>query len=130
MLTSEDRPPASEAARTRTAASLAQRWWNSGEPGQRTWVARHERCEAPVENGRHVACGSEVASGGGCQQVAGSGCFSVSAASVSSWARRVGQPGLVVSPGRYSSAWSSSATVWVRRVVLPAMLSDEELRAT
>ena len=47
-----------------------QRWWNAREPGQRTWVDRRERWEAPVEDGGHVAGGSEVASGGGCQQVA------------------------------------------------------------
>ena len=47
-----------------------QRWWNAREPGQRTWVGRRERWEAPVEDGGHVACGSEVASAGGCQQVA------------------------------------------------------------
>ena len=46
-----------------------QRWWNAGEPGQRTWVDRCERWEAPVEDGCHVACGSEVASAGGCQHV-------------------------------------------------------------
>jgi hypothetical protein len=40
------------------------------------------------------------------------GCFPVSAANASRCARRVGQVGSVVSPGRYWSAWSSSATVW------------------
>jgi hypothetical protein len=45
-------------------------WWNVGEPGQWTWVGRRERCEAPVEDGGHVACGLEVASAGGCQHVA------------------------------------------------------------
>ena len=47
-----------------------QRCWNAREPGQRTWVGRRERWEAPVEDGGHVACGFEVASAGGCQQVA------------------------------------------------------------
>ena len=47
-----------------------ERWWNAREPGQRTWVGRRELWEAPVEDGGHVACGVEVASGGGCQQVA------------------------------------------------------------
>ncbi len=47
-----------------------ERWWNAREPGQRTWVGRRELWEAPVEDGGHVACGSEVASAGGCQQVA------------------------------------------------------------
>jgi hypothetical protein len=47
-----------------------QRWWNAGEPGQRTWVDRRERWEAPVEDGGHVACGFEVTSAGGCQHVA------------------------------------------------------------
>jgi hypothetical protein len=49
---------------------VMQRWWNAGEPGQRTWVGRCERWEAPVKDGGHVACGFEVASAGGYQQVA------------------------------------------------------------
>jgi hypothetical protein len=44
--------------------------WNARQPGQRTWAGRGERYEAPVEDGRHIICGSKVASGGGCQQVA------------------------------------------------------------
>jgi hypothetical protein len=47
-----------------------QRCWNAGEPGQRTWVVRRERREAPAEDGGHVTCGCEVASGGGCQHMA------------------------------------------------------------
>jgi hypothetical protein len=48
-----------------------ERWWYAREPGQRTWVSsRHERCEAPVEDGRHITRGSEAASAGSCQQVA------------------------------------------------------------
>jgi hypothetical protein len=47
-----------------------QRWCNAREPGQRTWVARCELWEAPVEDGGHVACCVEVSSGDGCQQVA------------------------------------------------------------
>jgi hypothetical protein len=47
-----------------------QRWWNAREPGQRTKVGRRERWEAPVKDDCHVASGAEVASGGGCQQVA------------------------------------------------------------
>jgi hypothetical protein len=47
-----------------------ERWRYAREPGQRTWVDRRELWEAPVKDGGHVACGSEVASGGGCQQVA------------------------------------------------------------
>jgi hypothetical protein len=39
------------------------------EPGQRTWVDRGERWEAAVKDGGQVACGSEVAAAGGCQQV-------------------------------------------------------------
>ena len=31
---------------------------------------RHERCEAPIQDGCHVACGSEVASAGGSEHVA------------------------------------------------------------
>jgi hypothetical protein len=47
-----------------------ERFWNAWEPGQRTWVDRHHRWEAPVEDGGHVAGGVEVSSGGGRQQVA------------------------------------------------------------
>jgi hypothetical protein len=47
-----------------------ERFWNVREPGQRTWAGRRERCEPPVEDGGHIACGFEVASGGGCQHVA------------------------------------------------------------
>ena len=49
---------------------VMERWWNAGEPGQRTWVGRRQLWEAPVEDGGHVAGGVEVASAGGCQQVA------------------------------------------------------------
>jgi hypothetical protein len=44
-------------------------WWNARQPGQRAWVDRGERCETPVEDGRHIVCGSKVASAGGCQHV-------------------------------------------------------------
>ena len=47
-----------------------ERLRNAREPGQRTWVSRRERCKPPVEDGRQVARRSEVASAGGCQQVA------------------------------------------------------------
>ena len=47
-----------------------EREWNAREPGQRTWVGWCEPCEAPIEDGGHVACGFELASGGGRQQVA------------------------------------------------------------
>ena len=47
-----------------------QRWWNAREPGQRTWVGRHQLWEAPVEDGGHVAGRTEVSSSGGCQHVA------------------------------------------------------------
>ena len=47
-----------------------ERFWNAREPRQRTWVDRRQLWEAPVEDGGHVACGSEVATGGRCQQVA------------------------------------------------------------
>jgi hypothetical protein len=49
---------------------VLQRRWNAREPGQRTWVGRRERWEAPVEEGGHIACGFEVASTGGCQHKA------------------------------------------------------------
>jgi hypothetical protein len=44
--------------------------WDAGEPGQRTWIGRCQRCEAPVEDSGHVAGTAEVSSAGGCQQVA------------------------------------------------------------
>jgi hypothetical protein len=47
-----------------------KRWWNAPQPGQRTWIDRRVRCEAPVDDGGHVACGAEVATADGCQQVA------------------------------------------------------------
>jgi hypothetical protein len=47
-----------------------ERGWNAREPGQRTRVGRRQRWEAPVKDGGHVAGTAEVASGGGCQQVA------------------------------------------------------------
>ena len=45
-----------------------QRGWTAREPGERTWVDRRQRWEAPVEDGGH-ACSFEVASAGGCQHV-------------------------------------------------------------
>jgi hypothetical protein len=42
-----------------------KRWWNAREPGQRTLVGRRECWEAPVELGRHVACGREILTSGG-----------------------------------------------------------------
>jgi hypothetical protein len=47
-----------------------ERWWNAWEPGQRTRVDRRKLWEPPAKDGGHVACGFEVASGGGCQHVA------------------------------------------------------------
>jgi hypothetical protein len=41
-----------------------------GSHGSGPGFGRPERWEAPVEDGGHVACGVQVASGGGCQQVA------------------------------------------------------------
>jgi hypothetical protein len=32
-------------------------WWNAWEPGQRTWFGRRQRCEPPVDDGRHVVSG-------------------------------------------------------------------------
>jgi hypothetical protein len=49
---------------------VVERWRYAWEPGQGTWVDRRQLGEAPVEDGGHVACGSEVTSGGGSQQVA------------------------------------------------------------
>ena len=62
------------------------------EPGQRTWVDRRRRWEAPVEDGGHVACGFEVASASGCQHVQ-EWVLPVSAARASRWAAGVGQAG-------------------------------------
>jgi hypothetical protein len=47
-----------------------ERFWNAREPGQRTWVGWRHCCEPPVEDGRHVVCGSEIAPAGSFQQVA------------------------------------------------------------
>jgi hypothetical protein len=47
-----------------------ERFWNTREPRQRTSARRHARRKAPVKDGGHVAYGLEVASAGGCQQVA------------------------------------------------------------
>jgi hypothetical protein len=47
-----------------------ERFWNAREPRQRTWVDRRQLWEAPVQDGGHVACSSEVATGGRCRQVA------------------------------------------------------------
>jgi hypothetical protein len=47
-----------------------ERWWNAREPGQWTWASGREFWEAPVKDSGHVACGAEVASARGCQQVA------------------------------------------------------------
>ena len=88
-----------------------ERCWNARKPGQRTWVDWRECCETPVEDGGHIVCGSKVASGGGRHQVAEwmfTG-FGRDGEQVGSQ----GWPGrLVLSPGMYWSAWSSSAMVW------------------
>jgi hypothetical protein len=52
------------------ARMATERFWNAWEPGQRTWVDRCERWEAPVEDGGHVAGSAEVSSAGGRQHVA------------------------------------------------------------
>jgi hypothetical protein len=88
-----------------------KRWWNAREPRQRTWVGRRERWEAPVEDGGHVAGRAEVSSGGGCLQVQ-EGVLLAFSRQGSRCARRVGQAGSSVSPGRNWSTRSSSATVW------------------
>ena len=75
-----------------------ERCWNAREPWQRTWVGRRERWQAPVEDGGHVACGSEVATAAAVSRWR-SGCFPVSAARASRWARRVGQAGSVGESG-------------------------------
>jgi hypothetical protein len=40
------------------------------QPGQRAGVGGCKRCDAPVQHGRHIVCGSKVASAGSCQHVA------------------------------------------------------------
>jgi hypothetical protein len=77
-----------------------QGWWNAWQPGQRPWGGWRECCEAPVEDGGHIVCGSEVASGGGRQQVA-EWVLSSLGRQVEQVARRVGQAGSSVSPGMY-----------------------------
>jgi hypothetical protein len=52
------------------ARMATERFWNAREPRQRTWVGRRQLWESAVEDGGHVACGSEVATGGRYQQVA------------------------------------------------------------
>jgi hypothetical protein len=41
---------------------VMERFWNARKPGQRTWIDRRQLWEAPVDDGRHIVCGSEVAS--------------------------------------------------------------------
>jgi hypothetical protein len=47
-----------------------KRWWNAREAGQRAWGDRRQLWETPVKDGGHVACRVEVATAGGCQQMA------------------------------------------------------------
>jgi hypothetical protein len=49
---------------------VLERWENAREPGQRTWVGRRERCQAPVEDGGQVTRRFEVAAADGRQYVA------------------------------------------------------------
>ena len=90
--------------------------WNAREPGQRTWVGRCERWEAPVEDGGRVARGVEVASAGRCQQVA---------EWVLSTFCREGEQ--VRSQGRPSRFGSESEHVVVGLVELCDALGSEEL---
>ena len=80
-----------------------ERWWNAGEPGQRTWVGRRELWEAPVEDGGHVACGSKVASGAAVSRWGGVGAFRFRPRA-SRCARRVGQAGSPMHPQRTRSS--------------------------
>ena len=95
---------------------VMQRWWNAREPGQRTWVGRRELWEAPVEDGGHVACGFEVASGGGCQHEA--------EWVLSSFGRQGEQVGPQGWPGGFSG---ESGDVLVGLVELRDGLGSEEL---
>ena len=52
---------------------MQQRWWNAGEPGQRTWAGMRELWETPVKDGGHVAGSAEVASAGGIDRLAALG---------------------------------------------------------
>jgi hypothetical protein len=45
-----------------------KRWWNARQPGQR--ADRRQLWETPVKDGGDVACRVEVATAGGCQQMA------------------------------------------------------------
>jgi len=49
---------------------VMERFWYAWEPRQWTWAGGREFWEAPVKDGGHVASSAEIASGGGCQQVA------------------------------------------------------------
>ena len=44
---------------------VLNRVWKVWEPGQRFCSGCRECCEAPVEDGGHVACGREIATAGG-----------------------------------------------------------------
>ena len=93
-----------------------ERCWNAWEPGQRTPVGWRERCEAPVEHGRHIVCGSEVTPAGGLQQVAES--------MLSRFSRQCDQVGSKVWPGGFSG---ESGNVLVGLVQLCDCLGSEEL---
>jgi hypothetical protein len=75
------------------------------------WVGRRDRREPPVEHGRYITCGSEVAIGGDCLQVA--------ERVLAGFGRQVeevcsqGWPGgFGGESGNVVVGWSSSATVW------------------
>jgi hypothetical protein len=93
-----------------------ERFWYAREPGQRTWVDRRQRWEAPLDDGGHVAGTAEVSSGGGCLQVA---------ERVFTGLRREGeQLGSQSRPGRFSG---ESGEVVVNLVELCDGLPAEEL---
>jgi hypothetical protein len=77
---------------------VMQEWWNARKPGQRTRVGWRERCETPVEDGGDIVCCSEVASAGGCQQVA-EWVFIGFGGEGEQVGSKVGQAGSAVSPG-------------------------------
>ena len=93
-----------------------ERGWNAGEPGQRTWVGRCERWEAPVEDGGHVAGRAQVSSTGGCQHVA--------EWVLSSFGRQGDQVGSQGWPSRFGG---ESGNVVVGLVELRDGLGSEEL---
>jgi hypothetical protein len=78
-----------------------EHFWNAREPRQRTWVDRCGLWEAPVEDGGHVACRVEFATGGRCLEVE-EWVLSRLRCQLRRCARRVDQEGSLV---RWGTTW-------------------------